>query len=76
MMLEAGADIDSTWNGQGVLHFAAWNCDYEMAKHLIELGMDKKAKDSDGKTPLKIAKEEECKDWVDNWKQFKKLLIG
>ena len=45
MMLEAGANIDSTWNGQGLLHFAAWNCDYEMAKHLIELGMDKKAKD-------------------------------
>ena len=75
MLLEAGADINSTFNGMGLLHIAAYLCDYEMAKHLIELGMDKKAKDSDGKTPLKIAKEEECKDWVDNWKQFKKLLI-
>ena len=75
MLLEAGADINSTFSGKGLLHIAAYLCDYEMAKYLIELGMDKKAKDSDGKTPLNIAKEEECKDWVDNWKQFKKLLI-
>ena len=75
MLLEAGADIDTTiTNGNGLLHVAAMTCKYEMAKHLIDRGMDKKAKNGDGNTPFNLAKESGCKDYVDNWKEFKKLL--
>ena len=75
MLLEAGADIDTTISKEnGLLHIAAMTCKYEMAKLLIDLGMDKKAKNSDGNTPFNLAKESGCKDYVDNWKEFKKLL--
>ena len=77
MLIEAGADLTKKdlW-GFNILHWAAYFCRYEMAKHLIdELGMDKGVKTNLGQaTALDIAKMMGCKEYVDNWKTFKKLL--
>ena len=78
LLIEAGADLTKKdiW-GFNILHWAAYYCKDEMAKHLIdELGMDKEVKLSQdyAHTPLDIAKAMGCKEQVDNWKAFKKLL--
>ena len=79
LLVEAGADLTKKdiW-GFNILHWAAYYCREEMAKHLVdELGMDKKVKLESfigDHTALDIAKEMGCKNFVDNWKAFKKLL--
>ena len=77
LLIEAGADLTKKdlW-GFNILHWAAYFCRDEMAKHLIdELGMDKEVKvEYYGQTALDIAKMMGCKEYVDNWKTFKKLL--
>lgn len=75
MLVEAGMDhTHRDLYGWNILHFAAWSCDYEKVKYLIEFGMDKKVKGNYNETALDIAKTYECKDHVDDWKAFKKLL--
>ena len=78
LLVEAGADLTKKdiW-GFNILHWAAYYCKEEMAKHLIdELGMDKEVKLSQdfSHTALDIAKTMGCKEQVDNWKAFKKVL--
>ena len=77
LLIEAGADLTKKdlW-GFNILHWAAYFCRDEMAKHLIdELGMDKDVKvEQYDVTALGIAKTMGCKEYVDNWKTFKKLL--
>ena len=76
LLIEAGADFSKKdVYGYNILHWAAYYCQYEMAKYLIDdLGMDTKVKTYDDETALDIAKWAECKDYVDNWKTFKKVL--
>ena len=78
LLIEAGADLTKKdiW-GFNILHWAAYYCREEMAKHLIdELGMDKEVKLSQdiAHTALDIAKAMGCKEQVNNWKAFKKVL--
>ena len=76
LLIEAGADFSKKdVYGYNILHWAAYYCQYEMAKYLIDdLGMDTKVKTGYDETALDIAKFAVCKDYVDNWKTFKKLL--
>ena len=77
LLIEAGADVaKKDAFGYNILHWAAYYCREEMAKHLIdELGMDKNVKaEYFDETALDIAKWNGCKHYVDNWRTFKKLL--
>ena len=76
LLVEAGTDLTKQdKNGYNILHLAAYFCSYEMAKYLIDdNGMDKKVKTYNDGTALDLAKSSKCKDYVDNWKTFRKLL--
>ncbi|MDO5567400.1 MAG: ankyrin repeat domain-containing protein, partial [Planctomycetia bacterium] len=57
MMLERGADVSLRNNVQGTaMHFAAANGALESVRLLVEAGADPNAKDSNGETPLVIAR--------------------
>jgi len=44
---------DRNWNA---LHFSASNGDLQITKYLVSLGIDYKAKNKHGKTPIDVAK--------------------
>ena len=76
LLIEAGADVSmKDVYGYNILHWAAYMCQYDMAKYLIDdLGMDTEVKTYYDETALDIANNVGCKDYVDSWKTFKKLL--
>ena len=75
MLVEAGADLTKQdKQGYNILHLSALMCSYDLAKYLIDdNGMDKTVKTYNDETALDLL-QQNCKNYVDNWKTFRKLL--
>jgi len=48
----------SNVNGWNALHYSASNDRFETTKYLVSIGIDYKAKNSESKTPLDLAKQQ------------------
>ena len=77
LLIEAsGADLLTKQDNYGynILHLSALMCSYDLAKYLIDdNGMDKTVKTYNDETALDLL-QQNCKNYVDNWKTFRKLL--
>ena len=77
LFVKAGLDLTKKYfpTGINILHFSALQCKYEIAKFLIDNGMDKTIKSDSGNTALEWSKVQ-CKEKMEQneWKPFKKLL--
>ena len=55
LLVEGGADIHAVYtSGFTILHLAAYFAKHEIAKYLVEQGIDTEAKDENGDTALDI----------------------